>query len=109
MTPRRWTSGRDAVAAWLLGLAVLGLAGPNAARALSSRWREVHTPGSGPERVLAPEVRDLRAALQRAGARAFMFTPALASETAIAPFLVEAYLIRYRKGAGTPQPASAPE
>ena len=23
--------------------------------------------------------------------------------------IVEAYLIRYRKGAGTPQPASAPE
>jgi hypothetical protein len=78
------------VAAWVLGLAVVGAAGPGAARALVDRWREIHTPGSGRERVLTPDVLAVVAALESAGARSYMFTAALASETGIAPFVLEA-------------------
>jgi hypothetical protein len=78
------------VAAWVLGLAILGLAGPSATRALAARWREIHTPGSGRARVLTPDVLAVVAALESAGARSFMFTPALASEAGIAPFVLEA-------------------
>jgi hypothetical protein len=40
--------------------------------------------------VLSLEVLELLAALQRSGAREFMFTAALANDGAIAPFLLEA-------------------
>jgi hypothetical protein len=77
-------------AASVLGLAVVGLAGPRAFRGLASRWHEIHTPGSGRARVLAPDVLEVATALQRAGAGTFELTPSLASEAAIAPFVLEA-------------------
>jgi hypothetical protein len=88
-------------AALVLGAAVVGFvgaglaatrrpAGARAVRAIVLRWHELHTPGSGRERVLEPEVLSLVAALERAGGRTFRFTPSLASDVAIAPFLLEA-------------------
>jgi hypothetical protein len=50
----------------------------------------MHTPGSGRERVLPPEVPAMVAAMQAAGVRSFRFTPDLGGRVEIAPFLVEA-------------------
>ena len=64
--------------------------GTRALHAVVSRWHEMHTPGSGRERVLSPDVLATVAALQRAGARSFRFTPSLGDEIRIAPFVLEA-------------------
>jgi hypothetical protein len=57
---------------------------------MANRWREVHKPGSGRERVLHPDVLRMVTAMQAAGMRTFRFTPALGNEIKIAPFLLEA-------------------
>jgi hypothetical protein len=82
-----------------LAVAALGAAGFIASRrpvgrraiaAFGRRWREMHTPGSGRERVLPPDVPEMVAAMQKARVRTFRFTALLGNTIEIAPFLVEA-------------------
>ena len=95
--PTRFSFGRSLV--WAAALVVVLVAGAVLARsprgghaltALRQRWREMHTPGSGRERVLSPDVLAMVATMRAAGAQSFRFTPALGNEIRIAPFLVEA-------------------
>jgi hypothetical protein len=62
----------------------------HALTAFRRRWREMHTPGSGRERVLSPDVLTMVATMRDAGAQSFSFTPTLGNEIRIAPFIVEA-------------------
>jgi hypothetical protein len=81
-----------AVGVFVSGLAVFAHQ-PRGARvlhALGRRWHEMHTPGSGRESVLPPDVLDTVTAMQKAGVRTFRFTPELGNSIGIAPFLVEA-------------------
>ena len=86
----------------IVALAVLLLAAPFAvalarphlaSRLLHSgaaRWREMHTPGGGRDRILQPDVLQIVASMRKLGWQHYRFAPRLENDVEVSPFIVEA-------------------
>jgi hypothetical protein len=87
---------RAVVAAVVVAVAITTLVGsrrPAAARmvaAVTSRWREMHTPGGGRDRIVPRETRAFVALMRSAGISHYRFTPKLGDDIEFAPFILEA-------------------
>lgn len=86
---------RAAVAALVALVAVVAVVGsrrPAVARvvtAATSRWREMHTPGGGRDRIVPPETRAFVALMRSAGISHYRFTAKLGDDIQRAPSILE--------------------
>jgi hypothetical protein len=81
-----------ALVALVVVVAILAARKPAVARIVSAakaRWREMHTPGGGRDRIVAPEVRAFVDVMRGAGISHYRFTPKLGDDIQRAPFILE--------------------
>ncbi|HVX94052.1 MAG TPA: hypothetical protein VHK47_03990 [Polyangia bacterium] len=87
---------RAAVAAVVVVAAIIVIVGarrPAALRAIAavtSRWREMHTPGGGRDRIVPAQTRAFVDLMRSAGISHYRFTPKLGDDIEFAPFILEA-------------------